>query len=134
MDKSEVQAFIDAHGIEVSSWRARANPNMPEARDMAHWRVELTGRDTVWPFNFWFSQAAGYNGAEPTAEDVLGCLLSDASSLADCDGFEDWAENFGFSSDSISALRAFEATEETVAELYAFLGPLVDEALALEPL
>lgn len=51
----------------------------------------------------------------PTAADVLYCLLSDAEA---CDmSFSDWCDTFGADSDSIKALSTYQACERAGREL-----------------
>lgn len=51
----------------------------------------------------------------PSAADVLYCLLSDAEA-ADC-SFSDWCDSFGADSDSIKAFRTYQACELTGQEM-----------------
>ena len=59
---------------------------------------------------------------EPTAEDVLDCLLSDASTVDGCRGFEDWCTDLDHNADSIKALRLFESCRTQSGKLRKFLG------------
>lgn len=57
----------------------------------------------------------------PDLVDVLGCLLSDASAL-DHSSFEDWANEFGYDTDSRKAARTYNACVQTGVELREILG------------
>ena len=57
---------------------------------------------------------------EPTAEDVLQSLLSDASSADE--SFEDWCGEYGYDTDSRKAERTYDQVREHTAKLRAFLG------------
>ena len=59
--------------------------------------------------------------APPTAEEVLDCLLSEAYVL-DYDSFEDWANDFGFNSDSIKAQDTFHHIRKQSKNLIKLLG------------
>lgn len=58
---------------------------------------------------------------EPTAEDVMQSLFSDAEGV-EYDGFEAWAENYGFDPDSRKALADYEAIEEQTERFKEFCG------------
>ena len=51
----------------------------------------------------------------PHAADVLHALCIDAS--AEDEGFSDWCANFGYDSDSIKALRIYDACRDNAREL-----------------
>lgn len=59
--------------------------------------------------------------ATPTRKDVLESLFSDAQGV-EYDGFEDWADNYGYDSDSRKALAIYEAVVEQTERLKAFCG------------
>lgn len=74
-----------------------------------------------------FYQGAGHS-AEPTAADVLSCLILDASA-ADYDSFEQWAEDFGYDTDSRKAERVYRACCETAKRLERFLEGVDEDTL-----
>ena len=49
----------------------------------------------------------------PTLTDVLYCLVSDANSIEYSVGFEDWASELGYDTDSIKAKAMFDQCVET---------------------
>lgn len=53
----------------------------------------------------------------PKLDDVCASLLSDGSAFFDGERFEDWAENLGYSSDSIKAKETFEACDKIGRDL-----------------
>lgn len=57
----------------------------------------------------------------PDVVDVLHCLLSD-SEVINYRGFEDWADDIGFDSDSIKARDTYNACLEAALKLRAALG------------
>lgn len=61
---------------------------------------------------------------EPTALDVLACLLSDAEGYdsAVAGGFESWAAEYGYDDDSRKAEALYERIAESRNELYAWLS------------
>ena len=64
---------------------------------------------------------------EPTAQDVLESLLSDASS-ADQD-FEDWCGEYGYDTDSRKAERTYDQVRHLTGKLRQFLGDDFDAYL-----
>ena len=61
------------------------------------------------------------NPIRPKVRDVLECLLMGTNCL-DYDTFEDWAENFGYDTDSRSAERGYNACIGEARRLREFLG------------
>jgi hypothetical protein len=59
---------------------------------------------------------------EPEAAEVLDSLASDASSFENAAGFEDWASEFGYDTDSRKAERVWDQTEAQTLSLRRFLG------------
>lgn len=65
--------------------------------------------------------AAGY-AYRPELVDVLDCLASDAGGYENARGFEDWASEYGYDTDSRKAYATFETVEEQAKELHRLLG------------
>lgn len=57
----------------------------------------------------------------PTLEEILDCMLSDAIAL-DYDTFEDWASDYGYDTDSISARDTFHFIRKQSKQLITLLG------------
>lgn len=58
--------------------------------------------------------------APPKLDDLLDCLASDASGMDEL--FTDWAENLGYSCDSIKALTTYQVCQRQSRALRIFLG------------
>lgn len=58
---------------------------------------------------------------EPTIDDVMESLFSDAQGV-EYDGFYDWAESYGFDTDSRKAERTYLLIVEQTDRLKAFCG------------
>ena len=67
----------------------------------------------------------GHNGDEPTAEDVMECLLSDAQ--AENDDFEGWASDLGYDTDSRQAEKTYKACVDIAHRLRKLLGDDYDQ-------
>lgn len=59
---------------------------------------------------------------EPTKFDVLYCIVSDIDGLEETIGFEEWADNFGFDSDSRKAEGIYHACCKEAREFRNFMG------------
>lgn len=71
-------------------------------------------------FPFWTGEA--YGTTKPTAVDVMDCLCSDAAGIENARGFEDWAADLGYNTDSRRAEAVYKRCGELANELRAFLG------------
>lgn len=65
--------------------------------------------------------------SEPTAADVLSCLVSDASSFESARSFEEWCGDLGYDTDSRKAERTYKACGDIAHRLRVFLGPHFEE-------
>ena len=95
------------------------------------WKVTLrmNGRQMTIPF----FKGYGHGGAEPTAEEVLECLISDYSGWDSANDFEDWASALGLDTDSRKAERTYQQVEKQSRKLKNFLGQaLIDDLMACE--
>jgi hypothetical protein len=119
--------FVAANKITATVRTADSNPNMlNDGIRMHHFRVTLhMGRKRL---TVPFSQGLGISG-EPTAADVLDCLASDAASAENAAGFEDWAADFGYDTDSRKAERTYNARNTIATKLQSLLGAELYDAL-----
>lgn len=69
-----------------------------------------------------FYMGYGHHGAEPDAEGVMDCLLSDASAYDQARHFEDFALDFGYNPDSRRAERIFKQCGRISKNLRRLLG------------
>ena len=118
-------SFIAKHKILMTANRVKTNPNMSDmGKDARHWRCTFHATETANKLVIPFSQGSAHK-AEPTAADVLDCLASDAASIENAKGFEDWASDFGYDTDSRKAEKTYNACKSQAEDLAAYLG---DEA------
>ena len=110
---------IKAAGLKARVDYGDYNKVPEDFRDSTPWKVTLrmAGRSLTVPF---------YTGPaitrEPSAADVLECLLDDSSSFENASSFEEWAEEFGYDTDSRKAERTYKAVEAQAKKLRRFLG------------
>ena len=123
-----LQGFVTRAKIRATAEWAERNPHMNDMpAGSSHWKVTLRrpGRQMTVPF----SQGPAHC-REPEADDVLSCLLSDASS--DQQDFASWCADLGYDEDSRKAERTYQAVQQQTAKLQRFLGDLYDEAMRTE--
>jgi len=126
-----LKQFIADNNIKAIVYKADSNPNVDPKEWGAgarHFKVRLTmGRDSM---RVPFSQGSAHT-EDPTAEDVLECLASDAAGIENAKGdFEEWCSEYGYDTDSRKAERTFHVCEEQAEKLKTFLGDdLYDEIL-----
>lgn len=58
----------------------------------------------------------------PLLRDILYGLLMDAQGVNDANGFEDWASNYGYDTDSRKVEATYEACKRTASDLNRLLG------------
>lgn len=128
--------FIADHGIGMQVDRVKVRPDRGPGRtdderrwdaEASHYRVRLL-RSGARPFGLYYSMGAAHK-SPPTLPDVLDCLASDASGYDAEDGFEAWAEAYGYDPDSRRAERLYRAVERQAEHLRAFLGYAAYESL-----
>ena len=111
--------FCQKHRISARVELADENPNMTDmVEGSRHWKVILrrAGRQMTVPFS-----TGPAIEKEPTAEDVLSCLASDTAGYENANGFEDWAGEYGYDTDSRRAERTWKAVEKQAEKLARFL-------------
>lgn len=87
---------------------------------MSHWRCTISyGRKRM---TITFSMGQGHCGREPELSDVMPCLFADASGYERSNGFEDWAQEYGYDTDSRAAERTYRAVEKQSMALRELLG------------
>lgn len=66
---------------------------------------------------------------DPSAEEVLDSMLMDAGGFDNSDGFEEWAGEYGYDTDSRKAESTYRITGDQTRRLADLLGPLYDRAV-----
>jgi len=120
---------IEADGITAESVYGDA-PEREDMSTMDPWGVTLRFGDRVLAVPFYTGEGLRERMADgPSAADVLDCLASDASSVLNARGFEDWAGDLGFDPDSRKAERTYREIEAQTELLRGFLGDAFDAYL-----
>jgi hypothetical protein len=144
-DTVTIDQFVTDNGITIKCARTDRNSNMPDSLDMDHWKVRLrrdtdtavivngavdmSRSDRVRVMTLTFSKGSGHNGAEPTADEVLDCLASDAAGVENTSDFEDWCSDYGYDADSRKAEKIYKACVHQSERLKTFLGDDLYEQL-----
>jgi hypothetical protein len=106
--------------IRIESEYAEANPNMGDEKWQAnHYKVILKRKGKQ--LTTFFSMGLAHT-QEPTAEDVLNSLASDAAGIENARSFEDWCNHYGYDTDSRRAEKTFNVCERQAEKLKSFLG------------
>ena len=116
-----VKQFAIRHGITVNQDRLEYGVTRPDRpmSDMPHnWRVRLRrGRKSM---TVYYSTGAGIE-RDPTVADILDCIRAEGAVMVNL-GFEDWAEEYGYSQDSRTALATYNACVKQAAAAIRVLG------------
>jgi hypothetical protein len=125
-----LKAFIRQHRTTMLADWAERNPNI-DSMPPGLRQFRCTLRCGHRRMTVYFSQGPAIEH-EPTVEDVLDCLASDAAGAADT--FEDWCAELGYDSDSRKAEQTYRLIREQSEKLAALLGPAFGELLKVERL
>lgn len=117
--KSEMDKLCKKMGVKISSqygaveipdgWFAGTHPYQV--------KLKYQGRKIKVPF---FMGPA--HCKEPTAGDVLSCLVMDATGVENSTSFEDWCSDYGYDSDSRKTLKTYKACKKVVVKVRRLLG------------
>lgn len=117
-EQETVADVVDALNISMECEQVDTRPDgsFPE-KGTSHWFVTLSHRGHE--MGIYYSMGAAHTG-EPDADDVMGCLASDAR--AGEESFEDFCSNFGYDTDSRKAYATWEACVRARDDLRALMG------------
>ncbi len=132
--ENELNKFAVDNGIKIKSTKVFKNPNMEDSDKMDNFEVILTMEGNT--FQIYYSKGTGLrsyppgvNGMrqphlgkyiKPTMAEVLECMRMD--SFIEDYGFEEWAENLGYDTDSRKAERIYNQCVKQDKEFKDFLG------------
>ena len=92
-------------------------------RTATKYNCKITFKNKIYRFNFWMGSA---NTKAPSKKDVLYSFIMDDVTGMD---FEEFCLEFGYSNDSIKALRTFEACKEQTENFYRLFNEKEREIL-----
>ncbi len=111
--------FIQDNGLRMTIRKVKANPNISNMP--RNFSCTIIGRNDNGYMKVPFSQGAAHT-TDPTLEDVLDCLASDSSGVENAKGFEDWASEYGYDTDSRKAENIYKTCVEQAKQLKNLLG------------
>lgn len=128
--------FIDKYSITIKSKSiaSRDDGLMADMDGARHWECSLKRPcegSRAKSLKITFTQGSGHT-AEPTAYDLLSCILADVSGLRGTSNFRDWASEFGFDDDSISAKKTYKALLKQHDRVCAYLENGPDDSAYLD--
>ena len=107
-------------GEVPSKWHSSSNRTTVD-----QWIITVTGKDGCHHMFDYFTGLGRRQGLKspkpPKVADVLYSLLSDAS--AEQRNFHEWCSDYGYSTDSISALNTYRACLDTAHALHKCFSP-----------
>lgn len=135
-DTVTIEQFIERNRISLTSEPTDRNPHMDGSVDMDNYKCVLVRREVtgkrynarkdgtaiVARMTLYFSKGIGHHGAEPTVNEVLDCLASDAAIVENSGDFAGFCSELGYDEDSRKAERDWKATEHQTDRLKRFLG------------
>lgn len=109
-----IQEFIEKTDLKFSCKRINSRPDglMDDRNDgMRHFKTTI--RNDRNSMVVYFSQGSAHT-VDPTLADVLDCIASDISCIGldysvNGNDFEQWARDYGYDTDSISALKVYKS-------------------------
>lgn len=112
--------MLEKIGFEVE-YGAPTNENFKNS-DGWTCTIEYNGNEMTVPFY----KGSGHYGAEPELEEVLNCLFQDAYSVINARDFEDWANEFGYDTDSRQAENTYNECIKIANQLNELFGSEFD--------
>ncbi len=111
--------FIKENHITMTCKPTDKNPNIDDDMNMNHWIcIFRRGRRRL---TVPFSMGTALE-REPTIDDVLDCLASDATTIENNSSFEEWCRELGSNPDSRKEERTYKACVAQSKKLKQFLG------------
>ena len=116
---SQLSALCSRLNVRAAATYGTTKPVPEDFTNANPWTVTLFygARRLTVPF---FTGSA--ISSEPTAADVLHCLISDSTSVDNARDFQDWAGDFGYDVDSRKAHSIYKACQSISKRLHKFLG------------
>ena len=116
---TDLEQFVDTNKIRFSADWISQRPDGLMNDSAHHYKCRLMcGRRG---YTLYFSQGSAHT-SEPSVFDVLDCLASDASGYENARSFEEWAEEYGYDTDSRSAEKIWKAVKRGSEQLKRTVG------------
>jgi len=125
-NRIRIATYIERHGITMTAKHAGQTSEGRDTKD--NWRCVLT-RKGGGKFRTPFGMGSGHAGKAPELADVLDCIASDCATVENAQGFEDWAGELGYETDSRAHEKIYKACLRQRDRLKAWLGDDYDTLL-----
>lgn len=139
MTSRSLASYIEAHGISVEieegpNWDVESYADGRPGWEHHAYTLKLINEDEGTEMTSNWRTGIGITASpDDEPETVLDALISDAWGYENARSFEDWCGEYGYDTDSIKALRTWEACEKVSNDLIDFLGGKPElEKLALK--
>ena len=120
--KRTLEQFIAEQQLEMSVRPVKRNPNMQEQMPRNfECCITQVGRGNSTEMVVYFSQGSAHR-KPPTLAEVLDCLASGIAGVDNANDFEDWANEFGYDTDSRKAEHTYDVCRQQAQELKDLLG------------
>ena len=97
-----------------------SNPHMNDMPEgSTHWKITLRNQGRQLTTHYSMGPA---HTEEPTLEDVLDCLASDAAGIENSPRFDQWAGEYGYDPDSRKAERVYKVCQKQAEGLLRLLS------------
>lgn len=126
-----MDTFTKRTGVRMTATKVDARPDPADTWDATARHFRCTLRTAKGRMVVWFSQGSAHT-EPPTVEDVLDCLASDASSIENARGFEEWCGDYGYDADSRTAERTYRAIKRQMVGLRRLFTPDDFQALMFD--
>lgn len=113
--------FAKKHGITLEVLDQEYRKYFAEDRQ-ARWVFTLRLRRKGKQYTFTFGQSIAAGGEEPSMYDVLASITK-----YDPEDFENFCSEFGYSDDSISALKIYKSVVKEYKAVERLFGDIIDE-------
>lgn len=121
---TDLEKLCEKYGVTTTSIKTDEPVVHEWGNGATHWKVTLRlGKKRLTTA---FHMGAALTG-EPKPADVLSSLCSDAMTVENAGGFNNWCDDLGYDSDSRRALDIFKSCEKANAKLRKFLGDKFEE-------
>jgi hypothetical protein len=130
---STLRDFAREHGLTLHIDRVSGRPDLASrwGDDARHWKFRIVSGNGRGHVRGYYSQGPACT-KPPTLEEILGCLADDAAAYENAGSFAGWAAEYGYNSDSISALAVYHTVRDESQALADMLGPDAYDALLWE--
>ena len=119
--EKQANEFAQRYGITLEVLDQEYRKYFPEDKQ-ARWVFTLRLRRNKKQYTFTFGQSIAAGGEEPSMYAVLAALTK-----YDPEDFENFCSEYGYSDDSISALRTYKAVVKEYQAVVRLFGDIIDE-------